>query len=277
MSSTSERPSGRVSGRKAIIFGGGVSGDGLGNGKATALLLAREGAELAIVDIQLERAEETAEAIREEGGHAYAFQSDVADPETVVSAVAAANEAIGGIDILINNVGINGPGAGLFAYGEDDWDKVFAVNVRGIFTTCRQVIPHMLATGYGRIVNISSTSALRITNGRPPYAYAASKAAVIQLTQSLALEFASRGIRANCVVPGMIDTPHASGAFRRAMAADEAERIIAARTKSSPTGTQGSPWDIAQSVLFLSEEAVGYVNGASLVVDGGFTLATPSW
>jgi NAD(P)-dependent dehydrogenase (short-subunit alcohol dehydrogenase family) len=272
MSSTS----GRVSGRKAIIFGGGVSGDGLGNGKATALLLAREGAELAIVDVQLDRAEATAATIRAEGGQAHAFQSDVADPDTVTSAVAAAHEALGAIDILVNNVGIHGPGAGLFAYGEDDWDKVFAVNTRGTFTTCRHVIPHMLAKGYGRIVNISSSSALRASS-RPPYAYAASKAAVIQFTQSLAIEFASRGIRANCVVPGMINTPHANDAFHRAMAAEEAERVIAARTKTSPTGTQGSPWDIAQSVLFLSEEAVGYVNGASLVVDGGFTLTTPSW
>lgn len=276
MSSASGRSSGRVSGRKAIIFGGGVAGDGLGNGKATALLLAREGAEVAIVDIQLERAEETAAAIRAEGGLAHAFEADVANPETVASAVSAAHEALGSIDILINNVGIHGPGAGLFAYGEDDWDKVFAVNARGTFTTCRQVIPHMLTKGYGRIVNISSSSALR-TSSRPPYAYAASKAAVIQLTQSLAIEFASRGIRANCVVPGMINTPHANDAFYRAMAVEEAERVLAARTKTSPTGTQGSPWDIAQSVLFLSDEAISYVNGASLVVDGGFTLTTPSW
>lgn len=154
---------------------------------------------------------------------------------------------------------------------------MFAINLRAVFTACRHVVPLMLDRGYGRIINVSSTSSLRITNGKGPYAYAASKAAVTQLTQSLALEFAAHAIRANCVVPGMIDTPHASGAFRRSMPPDDADRILAARTRTSPTGAQGSPWDIAQSVLFLAEEAVGYVNGVALVVDGGFTLATPPW
>lgn len=268
---------GRVAGRSAIIFGGGVAGEGMGNGKATAMLLAREGARIAVVDIALERAQDSCSAIAAEGGEAIALQCDVADPVQVAAVVDRAVEAFGGLDILVNNVGVAGPGAGLFAHDETEWDKVFAVNVRGVFTTARCVVPHMLKKGYGRIVNISSTAALRITNGNPSYAYGASKAAVVQLTQSIALEFAAKGIRANCILPGMIDTPHASGAFHRRFPKEEAERIIAARTRTSPTGTQGSPWDVAQSVLFLSEESVGYVNGAALVVDGGFTLATPSW
>ncbi|WNG26679.1 SDR family oxidoreductase [Cystobacter fuscus] len=272
-----EKKRGRVSGRSAIVFGGGVAGDGLGNGKAAAMLLAREGAWVAVADVVMDRAEDSCAAIRAEGGTAIPLLCDVSDPAAVAAAVAQTKQTFGGIDILVNNVGIGGPGAGLFAYEEADWDRVFAVNIRGVFTTARHVVPIMLEKGYGRIVNISSTAALRVTNGNPSYAYAASKAAVIQLTQSLALEFARLGIRANCVVPGMIDTPHASAAFRRRLPREEADRIIAARTRTSPTGSQGSPWDIAQSVLFLSEEAVGYVNGAALVVDGGFTLATPGW
>jgi NAD(P)-dependent dehydrogenase (short-subunit alcohol dehydrogenase family) len=268
---------GRVAGRSAIVFGGGVAGDGLGNGRAIALLLAREGAAVAVADIALDRAEETCAAIRAEGGTAIALCSDVADPATVAAAAAQTKEAFGGIDILVNNVGIGGPGPGLFAHEEADWDRVFAVNTRGVFTTARLVVPIMLEQGYGRIVTVSSTAAMRTTNGHPAHAYGASKAAVIQLTQSIALEFAGRGIRANCVVPGMIDTPHAAQAFRGRLPAEEAERIIAARTRTSPTGRQGSPWDIAQSVLFLAEDAVDFVNGLALVVDGGFTLATPTW
>jgi len=267
---------GRVAGRTAIIFGGGVAGDGMGNGKATALILAREGARIAVADIVQERARETCAAIEAEGGTAVALACDVADPAMVADAVSRAKSRFGGIDILVNNVGI-GAGAGLFAHEEADWDRVFAVNVRGAFTTARHIVPLMLQAGYGRVVNIASTAALRTTNGMPSYAYAASKAALIQFTQALALEFANRGIRANAVVPGMIDTPHASAAFRSRLPAEEADRIIAARSGTSPTGGQGSPWDVAHSVLFLAEEAVGYVNGAALIVDGGFTLATPSW
>lgn len=268
---------GRLAGRSAIVFGAGVAGAGMGNGKATALLLAREGARVAVVDLTLDRADDTRAAIEQEGGTAIALRADISDVADVGVAVAATADAFGGIDILVNNVGIGGAGPGLFGDDEAGWDRVFATNVRGMFTTARQVVPIMLRKNYGRIVNISSTAALRITNNNPPYAYGASKAAVIQLTQSLALEFASRGIRANCILPGMIDTPHASAAFRNRLSPEEADRIIAARTRTSPTGSQGSPWDIAHSVLFLAEEAVGFVNGAVLPVDGGFTLATPSW
>jgi NAD(P)-dependent dehydrogenase (short-subunit alcohol dehydrogenase family) len=267
---------GRVAGRRALVFGGGVAGGELGNGKAACLLLAREGAHVAVADLVMERAIDTCDAIRAEGGVAVPLACDVADPASITAAVSAAKEALAGIDILVNNVGI-GAGAGLLAHDEEAWDRVFAVNVRSIFTAARQVVPIMLEQGYGRIVNVSSTAALRITNSNPSYAYSASKAAVIQLSQSLALEFGARGIRANCVVPGMIDTPHASAAFRSRLPAEEADRIIAARTRTSPTGAQGSPWDIANSILFLCEDAVGFINGEALVVDGGFTLATPSW
>jgi len=266
----------RVANRNALVFGGGVAGDGMGNGKAASLLLAREGAQVAVADLLLERAQDTCAAIEAEGGRAIAVAADVSDPAAVAAAVAAADAAFGGVDILVNNVGV-GAGSGLFAHEEADWDRVFAVNVRGVFTAARLTVPLMLKAGYGRIVNIASTAALRTTNGMPSYAYAASKGAVIQLTRSLAIEFAGRGVRANCVAPGMIDTPHAASAFRSRMSPEEADRIIAARSRTSPTGRQGSPWDIANAVLFLAENAVDYVNGATLVVDGGFTLTTPPW
>jgi NAD(P)-dependent dehydrogenase (short-subunit alcohol dehydrogenase family) len=135
----------------------------------------------------------------------------------------------------------------------------------------------MLERGGGKIVNVSSTAGLRIMGGSISHAYGASKAAVLHLTRTLALEFADRGIRCNSVVPGMIDTPHASAAIRRARGDEAAERAIAARHAASPTGAQGTPWDIAHAVLYLASDESSYVNGADLVVDGGLTWSTPRW
>jgi NAD(P)-dependent dehydrogenase (short-subunit alcohol dehydrogenase family) len=268
---------GRLEGRVALVIGGGAAGPGWGNGKAAAVLMAREGARVVVADVDLVAAEETCEAIREEGGQALAVRCDAGRTDDLAHAVAACPEAFGKLDILLNNVGIAGGGVGLFAHDEAVWDRVFAVNVRSIFTAARQAVPLMLEQGYGRIVNVSSTAGLRIMGGSISHAYAASKAAVLHLTRTLALEFADRGVRCNCVVPGMIDTPHASVALRRARGEAEAERLIQRRHAVSPTGAQGSPWDIAHAVLYLVSEEAGYVNGASLVVDGGFTWDTPHW
>jgi NAD(P)-dependent dehydrogenase (short-subunit alcohol dehydrogenase family) len=266
----------RLSGKIALVFGGGVAGAGLGNGKAAAQLMAREGAQVVVADVNRDAAEQTCAAIAVEGGTAIPVSCNVAEPQQVLSAVQRCVSHFGRLDILLNNVGI-GASPGLLSHDEEAWDHVFAVNVRGVYSATRHAVPEMLKNGYGRIINISSTAALRTSNGIASHAYAASKAAVIQFTRTVALEFASRGIRSNCVVPGMIDTPHASDALRRALPADQAERMIAARHAASPTGAQGTPWDVAHAVVYLASDESAYVNGAALVVDGGFTLATPAW
>jgi NAD(P)-dependent dehydrogenase (short-subunit alcohol dehydrogenase family) len=267
---------GRLAGKVAIVFGAGALGEGWGNGKAAAALFAREGARVVAVDLVGEAAEETAGLIQAEGGEAIAVRADVTDPVAVAAAFDAAVARFGGIDLLLNNVGISGAGAGLFAHDEDVWDKVFATNVRSVFTSVRLAVPLMLARGGGAIVNVSSTSGLRMMGGRPSHAYAASKAAVIHLTRTVALEFARQGIRCNCVAPGMIDTPHASVAMRRANP-DGADALITRRHAASPTGAQGTAWDVAEAALYLASAESAYVNGHTLVVDGGYIWSTPAW
>jgi NAD(P)-dependent dehydrogenase (short-subunit alcohol dehydrogenase family) len=268
---------GRLDQRVALVIGGGAAGPGWGNGKAAAVLMAREGARVAVADRDLAAAEETCRLIAEEGGEAIAVACDAGRAEDLAQAVKSCADSFGQLDILLNNVGISGGGSGLFAHDEAVWDQVFAVNVRSIFTAARHAVPLMVERGYGRIVNVSSTAGLRVMGGAISHAYGASKAAVIQLTRTLALEFADRGVRCNCVVPGMIDTPHASGALRRVYGDDKAEQVISRRHAVSPTGAQGTPWDIAHAVLYLASPEAAYVNGASLVVDGGLTWDTPHW
>jgi NAD(P)-dependent dehydrogenase (short-subunit alcohol dehydrogenase family) len=267
----------RLDGRIALVFGGGTGGTGIGNGKAASILMAREGAAIMVADINLDAAKETCQAIAQEGGRALPIACDVKKPADIAAVVKACTTEFGGIDILLNNVGVGGGGLGLFAHEEDKWDEVFAINVRSVFTAARHTVPIMLERGGGRIVNISSTAGQRIIGGSISPAYAASKAAVIMLTRTIAIEFAPKGVRCNCVVPGSIDTPHASGAIRRSMAPEDAERIIAKRRAISPTGDQGTAWDIGNAVLYLVIPESGFVNGAELVVDGGYTWTTPPW
>jgi NAD(P)-dependent dehydrogenase (short-subunit alcohol dehydrogenase family) len=268
---------GRLSSQTALVFGGGSSAPGWGNGKAAAVLMASEGASVMVADIELAAAEETCRIIDQQGGRAWPIACDVRQASEIAVAVQACVAQFGGINILLNNVGVSGPGQGLFAHEEDAWDQVFATNVRSVFTAARHTVPIMLARGGGRIVNVSSTAGLRIMGGTISHAYAASKAAVIQLTRIIALEFARQGIRCNCVVPGMIDTPHASAAIRRSRSGEETERLLARRHAVSPTGAQGTASDIAQAVLYLASAESAYVNGTALVVDGGYIWTTPPW
>jgi NAD(P)-dependent dehydrogenase (short-subunit alcohol dehydrogenase family) len=267
----------RLAGRIALVMGGGAVGEGWGNGKASAVLMAREGAKVAVADVNLEAARETCAIIEAEGGDALALACDVGEPDQVECAVRACAETFGGLDVLMNNVGVSGSGNGLFAYDETVWDRVFRINTRGVFTACRFAVPVMLERGYGRIVNVSSTAGMRVMGGNYNHAYAASKAAVIHFTRTLALEFSRQGLRCNCVVPGMIDTPHASGAIRRVRPPEEAEAIIRRRHEASPTGAQGTAWDVANAALYLASEEAEYVNGTALVVDGGYIWSTPVW
>ncbi|SFN29240.1 SDR family NAD(P)-dependent oxidoreductase [Variovorax sp. OV329] len=258
---TSERLKGRV----ALVFGAGAAGEGWGNGKAAAVAYARHGAKVVAVDRDAALAQATCELIRGEGFASQAVAADVTAYEQVQHAVAVALESYGQVDILHNNVGITSQG-GPVETSEETWDRVMTVNVKSMFLTCKAVLPLMEAQGRGAIVNIGALGGVRWT-GYAYCAYAASKGAVNSLTQSVALQYAAKGIRANCILPGVMDTPHIykqiSGFY------PSTEEMVAARHKLSPTGRMGDGWDVANAAVFLASDEARYVNGVELLVDGG--------
>jgi NAD(P)-dependent dehydrogenase (short-subunit alcohol dehydrogenase family) len=260
--------SGRLQGKRAIVTGAGSIGPGWGNGKAAAVLYAREGARVLALDVNLEAAEETRDIIRKEGGTCDAMRVDVSVSAEVKAAVDRCVGAWGGIDVLHNNVGIVEVG-GPVEIEEDNWDRLIAVNLKSVYLGCRHAIPHMLAQGGGAIVNISSIASLRYT-GYPSASYNASKGAINQLTQNIAVQYADKGIRANCVLPGLMDTPqirhYVTGGY-----GGDAEEMIRRRNASCPMKRMGDAWDVAYAALFLASDEAKYITGAQLVVDGGMS------
>ena len=259
----------RVKGKVALVTGAGSVGPGWGNGKAAAVLYAREGASVFLVDCNLEAAKETQAIIDQEGGDCKAFEADVSRAEAVQEMAAACIETYGRVDILHNNVGIIEVG-GPVEIIEENWDRLMAVNVKGMFLTCKHCIPHMEEQGGGAIVNISSIAAIRYT-GYPSVSYNASKGAINQLTQNIALQYARKGIRANCVLPGLMDTPFIREGLESAYSDEGVEEMIRQRDKLCPTGKMGDAWDVAYAALFLASDEAKYINGVNLVVDGGLT------
>jgi NAD(P)-dependent dehydrogenase (short-subunit alcohol dehydrogenase family) len=255
----------RLEGKVALVTGAGSVGAGWGNGKATAVAFAREGARVACLDLNEAAAAETARVIAEEGGVAIAIAANVTQPEDVVQAVATTRERFGRIDILHNNVGITGKG-GPIEESEESWDRVMNVNVKSMFLTCKHVLPIMIQQGKGSIVNISSLAGIRWT-GYSYISYYASKAAVINFTRGVAIQHAKQGIRANVILPGIMDTPHIYQEITRHYGS--VEEMTAARDALSPTGKQGTGWDVAWAAVFLASDEAKYVNGAVLPVDGG--------
>ena len=257
----------RLAGRTVLVFGAGSSGPGWGNGKAAAVLYAREGARVVAVDVRLEAAEETAAIIASEGGVAHAVAADVTRGAEVATAVGVAVERFGGVDVLHNNVGITDMG-GLDEIDEERWRRVMDVNLTGVFLTCKQVIPVMLAAGRGAIVNISSLAGA-VINKYPYFSYYASKAGLNHFTRALAVQYARQGIRANVVMPGVMDTPliHSQIAGQYA---DEAA-MLAARDAMSPMGRMGDAWDVARASVFLASDEAAYITGVCLPVDGGLS------
>lgn len=255
----------RLKNKVALVFGAGSVGEGWGNGKAAAVAYAREGAKVACVDLNADAAEETAAIIRSEGHSAIALCANVIDAGQVKGAVDRTCAAFGRIDILHNNVGINEPGGAAEA-SEESWDRVMAINVKGVFLACRAVLPVMEAQRAGAIVNISSLAAIRHT-GYNYASYYASKAAVNNFTTSIAIEYASRGIRANTIMPGIMDTPHIyqqiSGYY------NGVEEMRAKRAAISPMQKQGDAWDVAWASVFLASDESRYITGIALCVDGG--------
>ena len=258
----------RLKGKIAIVFGAGSSGPGWGNGKATAVLFAREGASVFAVDRNPAAAEETAAIIAGEGGTAVAHTADVSDHAAVRAMVQGCLERFGRIDILHNNVGINLPGGAAEA-SEESWRRVIDVNLTSVFLTCKAVLPIMEAQGAGAIVNISSLAAIRWT-GYPYASYYASKAAVNQFTQALAVEYAAKGIRANVIMPGLMDTPHVQKAI--AGYHGDAAEMAAKRAAMVPMKRQGDGWDVAWAAVFLASDQAKFITGVCLPVDGGHSI-----
>jgi NAD(P)-dependent dehydrogenase (short-subunit alcohol dehydrogenase family) len=259
----------RLEGKVAIVIGAGSVGPGWGNGKATAVLFAREGAKVFAVDINSAAAEETKSIIEGEGGGCEIFQADVTQSDQVKSLVDKCMRVYGKIDILQNNVGIVEVG-GPVELSEQSWDKIMNVNVKSMFLTCKYCLPIMEQQGSGAIINISSIGALRFT-GYPSCAYNASKGAVNQLTQNIAVQYAGKGIRANCVLPGLMNTPMIQEPLKKQYADGDIDKMIEIRDRQCPTGKMGDAWDVAFASLFLASDEAKYITGVNLVVDGGIT------
>jgi NAD(P)-dependent dehydrogenase (short-subunit alcohol dehydrogenase family) len=260
----------RVEGRTAIVFGAGSVGEGWGNGKASAVLYAREGARVACVDINEAAAQQTRKIIEEEGGTALAFQADVTRLARVAEVVAATKDAWGGIDILHNNVGMNLEG-GPVETTEEEWDRVMAVNLKSMFLTCKCVLPIMEAQGRGAIVNISSLASIRWMHFNS-MSYYASKAGVNNFTRAVALQYAEKGIRANTILPGLMDTPHIYQAMKDHYS--DFTEMQERRAAVTPMKRMGDGWDIAHAALFLASDEARYITGIELCVDGGLHCKT---
>jgi NAD(P)-dependent dehydrogenase (short-subunit alcohol dehydrogenase family) len=263
---------GRLAGKTALVIGAGSVGPGWGNGKATAVLFAREGARVFCVDVNEAAARETAEIIRGEGGEAEAWQADASRAAEVERAAAACLERYGRIDVLDNNVGIVEVG-GVVELAEEAWDRVFAVNLKSCYLAMKHVIPAMERQGGGAIVNISSIASLRFL-GVAYASYSASKAAMNHLTRTTAAEYAGRNIRVNAVLPGLMKTPmvERSAGLAKSYGAGDVEAMWRARDAQVPMGRMGDAWDVAHAALFLASNEARYVTGIELVVDGGITL-----
>jgi NAD(P)-dependent dehydrogenase (short-subunit alcohol dehydrogenase family) len=249
---------GELTGRVALVFGAGSSGASISNGEAAARAYARAGAIVAAIDRNGAEARRVAEAI---GGDTVAITADVTREDEVAAAVDTAVRDLGAPGILHNNVGLARTGP-VTDIGLGDWNEMLAVNLTSAYLTCRHTLPHMLAAGRGVIVNVSSLAGIRDTGYVYP-AYSAAKAGINQLTISIALTYADRGIRANAVLPGLIDTP-----LVRAEITDD-PAALAARHARSPTGRMGTPQDVANAAVFLASDRAAYINGVCLPVDGG--------
>jgi NAD(P)-dependent dehydrogenase (short-subunit alcohol dehydrogenase family) len=265
----------RLKDKVAIVTGAGSILAGIGNGKATAIVFAREGAKVMAVDLNLEAAEETRRLIEEEGGECFTFKVDVSKASDCEKMVEACLEKFGRIDILHNNVGMGGYG-GPVETSEEIWDKTLAINLKSMFLTCKYVLPHMEKQGSGVIINISSLNAIR-AQPAPAVAYACSKAGVIALTREVALQYAAKGIRCNAILPGLMKTPMVEFYNPDAYGDGDVELMWRRRDAMSPTGKQGEPWDVAYAALFLASDEAKYINGTTLLVDGGIAGTIRGW
>lgn len=257
----------RLAGRNAVVVGGGqIAGATIGNGRAVAVTYAREGAEVLVVDRDLDAATSTVDQIRAEGGRARAHRADITVAADCAGLLAAATGAFASIDVLHNNVGVV-VAAAFEDTGVEDWQRGLDLNLTGLWTVCRRFLPVLREQGHGSVINISSLAGL--LPGTNPYSIG--KNAVHALTRGLALEYAPHGVRVNAIAPGMIDTPIGVDRISAASGRDRAE-VSAGRAAMVPMGRQGTAWEIAAASVFLACDESSYVTGAILPVDGGSSL-----
>jgi len=262
--------SGRLANKTAIVVGAGQTpGSTIGNGRATALLFAREGARVFCVDRDLARAEDTASMIRSEGGEALSHGADITREAECKALIAQAQAKLGRIDILHNNVGVGEGDGPIHAADQAAWDRILAVNLTGMWLTIKHVLPAMRTQGGGVIVNISSLAAIAPAN---IIAYEVSKAGVNKLTTSTAAAQARHNIRCNAIMPGLMDTPMAIEGIAKARG-EAVEAVRAARAARVPLGRKmGTAWDTAYAALFLASDEAKFITGAILPVDGGASV-----
>lgn len=257
--------SSRLAGRVAIVTGAGSRGEGTGNGKATAILCVREGARLVLVDSERERAEETRAAIAAETGaddRCVVIGADVSDRAACEKIVLRTMDEFGRVDILVNNVGVAGPSGTAVEVDPAEWDYGMQVNVKSMMLMAKFCIPEFRKTGKGARVNLASVAGL--TGGHPGLLYPTSKGAVVNMTRAMAAHHGREGIRVNAVAPGMVYTPMVAS---RGMSPEERE----ARRRRSLLQTEGTAWDVANTVVFLASEEARWITGAILPVDAGAT------
>ncbi|MCR5867874.1 MAG: SDR family NAD(P)-dependent oxidoreductase [Aquincola tertiaricarbonis] len=259
----------RFEGKVAIVTGAGCVGPGWGNGRAVAVQLAEQGAQVLAVDRDAARLDETLQRAGELGGRIRPWTGDVTDAAGVAAMAAECLRAFGRIDVLVNNVGGSAKG-GPVEMDEEVWDSQIDLNLKSVFLACKQVLPTMVAQRSGAIVNVSSTSGLRWT-GAAQVAYAASKAGVIQLSRVVAVQHAADGVRVNCVVPGQLHTPMVEARLAGQRAGGDVQALLAQRQQRIPLGFMGDGRDTAAAVLFLASDEARFITGTEIVVDGGMT------
>lgn len=246
---------GKLDGKVSIITGGSS-----GIGRGTALLFAAEGSKVVVADVDDRGGEETVALIGESGGEALFVHVDVSRSSLIREMVQKTIDRYGGLDLLINAAGRQAEVPPLVDVTEEEWDLVMDVNLKGIFLACKYAVPHMLEQGGGAIVNVASSVVLRGSSFSLPYSV--SKAGVVQLTKTVSSQYASLGVRSNCVVPGLVDTPGSQGVEGAAGVFDEAVARI-------PVGRAGLPEDVARLILYLASDDAAYVSGSAYVIDGG--------
>jgi NAD(P)-dependent dehydrogenase (short-subunit alcohol dehydrogenase family) len=261
---------GRLQDKIVLITGAGCVGPGWGNGRATAVRFAEEGAKIFGVDRNLDSVIETVERVKAAGGEIEVAHCDVTDTASVAATVAACLKRYGRIDVLVNNVGGSAAG-GPVEMTEEIWDSQVDSNLKSVFLTCKHVLPVMEKQKSGAIINLASTSGIRWT-GSAQVGYAATKAGVIQLSRVVAVQYAAKGIRVNTVVPGQLHTPMVEARLAKQRTGGDVEALLKTRVARIPMGFMGDGRDTANAALYLASDEARFVTGTEIIVDGGMTV-----
>ena len=265
---------GRMQDKVVLVTGAGSVGPGWGNGRAIAVRMVEEGAKVMALDLQADRLEETLQRGQQtqakNQGEIHALTCHVTQSSSIEAAVAATLARYGRIDVLVNNVGGSAAG-GPIEMSEEVWDAQIDHNLKSVFLMCKHVMPHMLKQGAGNVVNMASTSGIRWT-GSAQVAYAATKAAVIQMGRVMAVQYAKQGIRVNTVVPGQLHTPMVETRLAKQRAGGDVQTLLSQRQARIPLPFMGDGQDTANAVLFLASDEARFITGTEIIVDGGMSV-----